>query len=179
MKPARRIDPEPEYLSIRDRVPETLMRRMEALQTEAASPSAGFPLGRMKMRGDLGGREAQARFEACNWYFGLYCRYQKIVGSKTISPQSFMSGGKAEPPDPDSDKGRNMTRQEARIMREYESARISALACGVDAFAAFVAVVIEEQEPDWRLKSAVVSVADALRRHRNMSRRKSQREKGR
>jgi hypothetical protein len=165
MYPVRKIEEESEFLSVKDRMPETLMRRMEQLAKDAGTPMAGFPIGRMKLRGDFG-KDGQAKFEACNWYWGLYQRYQKIIGSKTIAPQSIEPRSKSEPIDPDSEAGQKITRKEDRILREYKSARLSALACGVEAYAHFVAVVIDEAEPDWRLRAGVVAVADAIRKHR-------------
>lgn len=161
----RRIDPEPEHLSIADRSPDSLMRRLDELAREAAHPLRGFPLGRMKKRGELGDN-AQAKFDAASWFWQLYTRHQSIIGAKGSTPQLFEQGSRGEPPDPASDVGKSITRTERRIMRDYTSAKLAALACGAEAYVYFLAVVIDEHEPNCVMKQAVAQVADALRRHR-------------
>ena len=173
----RTIEREPEYLSIADRMPAAKMKRMEEYARLTGDRSFGFPVGKMKMMGDFGKTEANPRYEACVWYFTLHAEYHRIIASKGITPQSMSLESKSQSADPDSDAGQAVSRREEKIIRRYKAARSAALAAGVDNFAAFVSVVIEEQEPSWALKMAVVKVADALRRHRNLSRRKSQRER--
>ena len=173
----RVIEREPEYLSIAERMPGTRMKQMEEYARLVGDPSFGFPVGRMKMMGDFG-KEAGPRYEACMWYFTLHTEYHKIIGSKGISPQSMSLESKSQSADPDSEAGQSVSRREEKIIRRYKAARSAAMGAGVDNFAGFVSVVIEEREPSWATKNAVVRVADALRRHRSLSRRKSQREAG-
>ena len=172
----RLIEREPEYLSVADRMPAGKWKRMEEIAHMAGDPHFGFPIGKMKMMGDFG-KEANPRYEACVWYFTLHAEYHKIIGSKGISPQSMNLESKSEAADPDSEAGKAVSRREQKVIRRYMAARSAAIGAGLDNFAAFVFVVIEEQEPSWQAKNAVIKVADALRRHRNLSRRKSQRER--
>lgn len=139
----------------------------------------GTPVGRMMIRGEFKlGREApnatQSRYDAANWFFGLYHGFQRAVGSKTIAPQSYEVGSKGEPVDPFSEAGERLSRKEKRITREFQSAKLSGLSVGAEKYGYFLAVVIEEQEPNYIMKQAVVQVCEALRRHRQASSRHRQ-----
>lgn len=169
----RRRTPEPEYMPVASRAPETSLRRLEVLLAHAGSPELGTSIGFMKMRGDI----TEAQWGACDWFAQLYGRYMVAIDAKGVKSGSAEMTSKAEPPDPfTSDAGKKTAKKDEATVKEYRAAELAALVCGRGNFLMFLDVVIDDAVPTWPARRAVEEVATALAIHR---RRESKRRRGR
>lgn len=162
----------PEFVSVSERAPETSIRRLEAMLVEAGSQLRGTQVGLMKLRGEI----SDAQHSACVWFAELHAKYLRAIDAKTVKTGSAEMSPKAEPPDPYSEVGQARAKKERKDVAEFESARLSAMACGSIEYAAFVRVVIDDTVPIYFAKKAVREIGEALRRHRQAS---SKRRRGR
>jgi len=153
-----------EYLPLEDRPPESLLKRM--LLTHA-SGEYGTPHGRMLLRGELN----SGQYAACKWFDDLYGRYLAAIdrprGIRTSSGERIEPG---HAPDPFSPVGWDAAIVEQITVKQFDSARMAAMACGLYKFRSFWFVVIEDTDPvGYADKRAVAEVAMAVDKHRTRS----------
>jgi hypothetical protein len=166
----RKPKAEPEFMSVAERAPETIMKRLDAMLSEAGSQERGMQIGFMAKRGDLGkSPHSEVLFRTCMWFFERHVKYLEAVGAKTIKSPSFELTSKSEPPDPFSEVGLRKAKAEQKVIAEFESAELAALACGRDRYKQFCAVVLDDAAPLGSTKTEIREVAEAIWKHRGLS----------
>lgn len=151
------------YISVKDRMPESMIKRM----MDFARPEYGTPIGFMLVRGEM----TRGQYSACLWFEDLYRGYRKAIdGPKGIRTSTGQRIDPGHAPDPFSPVGWDIAADEKNTVRAFDSARIAGLARGEGRFRAFWLVVIDGESPiGHHQKSAVAIVADALDKHRGLS----------
>lgn len=159
----RRVAPEPEYMPVASRAPETSLRRLEGLLAQVGSAELGTQIGMMKLRGEI----TEAQWSACDWFAQLDAKYLLALDAKGVKSGSAELTSKAEPPDPlTSETGLRAAKRDRATVAEFDSAYLAAMACGRGEYLLFRDVVVDDAVPTWAGRRAVQTVSEALRRHR-------------
>jgi hypothetical protein len=158
------------YLEVKDRMPESLIKRM----MDFAGPEYGTPCGLMMVRGEI----TKSQYAACKWFEDLYRGYLKAIdGPKGIRTSTGQRIDPGHAPDPFSPVGWEIAADERNTVKAFDSARMAGMARGEGRFRCFWSVVIRDETPlNYDQKMATAIVADAIDKHRSRgwkSRRKS------